>query len=127
MILNVKFIAGHLANRTYVYKNKDKFSPGLFTPNDKPLYLSDFKSLEIIAQPGIRPATAKCTFINGEESLIIVNIYMLKFLQTYLYNKSKATNENEIIIPKCYDDILMYILFGAIAFPFGLYIYRHFF
>lgn len=127
MILNVKFIAGHFANRTYVYKNKNKFSPSLFTPNDKPLYLSNFKSLEIIAQPGIRPATVKCTFVNGEESLAIINMYMLNFLQTYLYNKSKAATENEIVIPKRYDDIYMSMLLAAIGFPLCLYIYRHFF
>ena len=127
MIFNIRFTAGHLANRTYVYKNENKFKPGLFTPNDQPLYLSDFESLKVIAQPGRAPATIKCTFINGEESLAIVNRWMLEFLQTYLYNKSKAASESKIVIPKRYDDILLQMLLGAMAFPLVLYIYRHYF
>lgn len=127
MFRRIKFFAGYLENRTYVYKNSNEFRPSLFNPDEQALYLSDFKSLEIIAQPGFAPVTAKCTFTNGEESLAKINHEMLKVLQKYLHNKAHAMNEDEIEIPKFYDEMFLYLFLGAVGFPFALYLYRHYF
>ena len=120
MVLTIKFLAGHLANRTYIYRNRNEFRPGFFNPDKQPLYLSDFSKLEILAQPSRRPATVKCTFINGEESLTEMNSWMLQTLQTYLYNKANAANGDEIVIPKRYEDI--YFCIALICFPISLHI-----
>ena len=66
---SIEFISGYLANRTYIYKFENEFKPFFLNFAKEPLYLSDFKSLEIIYHPTFGRKLVKCTFENGKESL----------------------------------------------------------
>lgn len=113
-----------ILQKELIYRNTNEFRASLFNPDRQPLYLSDFKSIEVTAQPSGCPATIKCTFVNGEESLAEINPWMLQTLQTYLYSKAKAANDDETIIPKRYEDI--YVCIALIILPLSLFIlFRH--
>ena len=53
MYSRIEFVSERLTNRTYTYKAKNQFKPSLLNFAKEPLYLSDFKDLEIIYQPTI--------------------------------------------------------------------------
>ena len=111
----IEFVSGRLTNRTYTYKAKNQFKPSLLNFAKEPLYLSDFKELEIIYQPTIGRKLVKCTFINGEESLALIDSALLKTLYIYLYNKANAKDNEEIIIPDLYSDFPRVYLFVIIV------------
>lgn len=127
MYSRIEFVSGRLANRTYTYKAKNEFKPFFLNSAKEPLYLSDFKSLEIVYQPTVGRKLVKCAFVNGEESLALVDSVLLKTLYIYLYNKANAKDKEEIIIPNLYSDfprIYLFIILILALFFYAIYLFK---
>ena len=101
---SIKFLTGSRAKAEYTYAEEDLFSLYRRSPPGKPLHLSDFKSIEVIAAGPLNLVMlAKCTFKDGEEAT--ARVWYSIFEVIYIFTKNETNTSSEqpsAIFPKSY-------------------------
>lgn len=83
---SIKFLTGSRAKAEYTYAEENLFSLYRRSPPGKPLHLSDFKSIEVIAAGPLNLVMlAKCTFKDGEEAT--ARVWYSIFEVIYIYKE----------------------------------------
>ena len=96
MFLWIKFTAGNRAPAWYTYRNK--FAPAFWNRSAKPLYLTDFKNIEV-TYPALGYAGIKCYFTDGTNALAYVDPQTLGVLQKFIYNSQNTPDGQQPEIP----------------------------
>lgn len=98
MFMWIKFTAGNRAPAWYTYRNRNKFAPAFWNRSAKPLYLTDFKKIEV-TYPTLGYAGIKCHFTDGANALASVDPQMLSVLQKFIYNLENTHDGQQPEIP----------------------------
>ena len=98
MFIWIKFTAGSRAPAWYTYTNKNMFKPAFWNRSAKPLYLTDFRNIEVV-YPNVLYSVIKCHFTDGTNELATVGPQMMSVLQKFIYNLQNTPNGQQPKLP----------------------------